>query len=127
MSYLRPVRARRGFFLLSMLMALAIIGILTTSYMTAPTPGGKPWAVTQTDRARAAVAAINFRTAQASWLSKTGGAPIRDVNRLRRELDSLAHMGGGGRFFVDGNQQLHVTTQLDTPLFRERFPFERTR
>jgi len=120
-------RGRRGFALLSMLMALAIIGVLTTNYMSADVPGGKPWAIVQQDRARAAVTAINTRTIQTQYFMATEGRrpPIDQLRTLLAGYSQSA--GGGGRFFVDNTETLQNTTLLQTKQFREQTNLPRFR
>jgi hypothetical protein len=113
-------RNRRGFALLSMLLAVAIIGILTTNYFSADVPGGKPWAIVQQDRARSAVTAVNTRTANVEYMMATEGRRP-DPQALRAMMDTMSQrMGGGGRFFVDHREQVNITTMMQTPRFREK-------
>jgi type II secretory pathway pseudopilin PulG len=118
---------RRGFSILCMLMALAIIGVLTSSYMGTDVPGGKPWAVTQQDRARSAVTAINTRTAQTQYFMATEGRRP-DIERLRIMMNNMSQTSGmGGRYFIDHREELRNTLQLQTPTFRETVNLPRTR
>jgi hypothetical protein len=120
-------RSRRGFALLSVIMALAIIGVLTTNYMSADVPGGKPWAIVQQDRARAAVTAINTRTMQTQYFMATEGRRP-PIDQLRVLLDGYSQSaGGGGRFFLDQNENLQNTSLLQTKSFREQSNLPRFR
>lgn len=113
-------RRERGFTILCVLMALVIIGILTQNYLGPTAPGGKSFAQIQQDRARAAVTAINLRNAQTDFFMKTEGRQL-PPEELRRAMDDLSvRMGGGGRYFVDGSQNVQITTALQMPTFRER-------
>lgn len=107
-------------------MALLIVGILTQNYLSTDVPGGKPFAVTVKDRARAAVASMNLRSAQTQWMINTEGRRY-PINQLRTELDKLQNYGSGGRFFEDANGQLQNTLMLETPLFREKYQLVRVR
>jgi hypothetical protein len=121
-------RQQRGYAILIVLMALVIVFILTGSYFSTDTPDGKPWVMTVTDRARGAAASMNYNTARTQWFSTTGGQRL-DPQRLRAELDRMsASFGSGGRFFVMNNQQdLRLTTMIETPKFSEQFPLPRER
>ncbi|MBI1292988.1 hypothetical protein GC173_17390 [bacterium] len=112
--------SRRGFAFLSVLMALAIVAVLTTNYMSADVPGGKPWAIVQQDRARAAVTAINTRTMQTQYFMATEGRRP-PIDQLRRLMDGYSQSaGGGGRFFLDQNENVQNTTLLQTKTFHEQ-------
>jgi type II secretory pathway pseudopilin PulG len=114
-------RRRRGFTILSVLMALAIIGVLTQNYMGTDTPTGVPYAVYTTNRARAVVMASNLRTAQTQLFMATEGR-MPPPDRLRVLLDDLSNrMGGGGRFFVDKDMNLFLTTTDTTVRFAEQY------
>ncbi len=126
---LYPIRkkpSRRAFTLLSLLMALVIVGILGQTYMGTVAPTGQNASFSPTNRARAAVAAINFRTAQTQWISRTGGNRLQ-IEQQRQELDKLAVMGSGGRFFIDPSQNLNVTTQIQTMKFSDQIDLPETR
>ncbi len=107
-------------------MGVLIVGVLTQGYFAPSVPGGKPFMFSTTDRARTAVAAVNFRTAQTQFFSRTEGRRL-EIGRLRQELDGLANMGAGGRFFVDQRQELRVTTNIETRKFSEAFTLPRVR
>lgn len=120
-------RASRGFAILCVLMAVAIVGILSGEYMSADVPGGKPWAVQQQDRARSAVAAINLRTAQTNYFMKTEGRrpPIDELRRMMDEM-SRSH-NSAARYFVDHREQLRSTISIQTPKFSEKYQLPRIR
>lgn len=119
-------RANRGFALLAVIIALLIVGVLTQQYMAPDSPGGTTWSIQQRDRARSAVATANIRQAETQWIMRTEGRRP-PVQQLRRELNDLAQYGSGGRFFLDHNDNLRVTNQLDTPRFADRFDLPRYR
>lgn len=117
---MRLQRRNRGFTILSLLIGIAIIGILTQNYFSADPVTGQPWAVSQTNRVREVAAAANFRTAQTNYFMQTEGRRP-SLDRLRTILDGMAHMANGGRFFVDANDNLRVTNQLDTRKFSDYY------
>lgn len=112
---------KKGFTLLSILMALAIIGILSGSYLSTEGPDGKPFSVTVQERARNVVTVANLRTAQTEYFMKTEGRRPNpdDLRKLMAEFST--RFGQGGRYFVTPNNDILVTTNLDTPMFRDRF------
>ena len=113
-------RGQRGFTIICILMALVIVGILTQNYLGPTVPGGKSFAQTTQERAHAAVNAINLRNAQTDFFMKTEGRQL-PPEELRKTMDDLSiRMGGGGRYFVDGSQNVQVTTILTSPKFRDR-------
>ena len=117
---------RRGYAILSMLIALVIIGVLTQSFFSVDVPGGKMWVVSQQDRTRAAVAQVNFRSAETEFFMHTEGRQL-PIDELRRELQSLSRYSKDGRFFVDHQGQLRLTTMMDTKPFAQKFNFPRVR
>ena len=125
---MRQRHSRGGFALLSVLMALAIVGILTGNFMGTDTPTGQPYAVYQQQRARAAVTMANTRTAQTQFFMATEGRRLQ-TEQLRQVLDGIStSMGQGGRFFTDPNQStIFLTTTDSTTKFHESLQFPRVR
>lgn len=114
--------SRRGFALLSVLMALAIISVLAQNYLSVEGPEGKTFAEYQQDRATVAVTAANLRTAQTQFFMDTDGRRL-PPEQLRAVLDNLSQrMGGEGRYFMDQNMVLNITTMVETRQFREQLP-----
>lgn len=114
-------RSRKGFTFLSLLMSLAIIAILSQSYMSTTMPDGQTFSQYTQSRAQRAVTAANLRTAETQFFMTTQGRQL-PPDQLRQTMDDLSRrMGNGGRFFVVNRQQIMVTTMLDTPLFSESF------
>jgi len=125
---MRSIRRReRGFTVICLLIGLAIMGVLSTTYMGASTPGGKPWHVQQQDRARSAVTAINTRTAMTEYIMRTEGRrlPIQQQRAFMGELSQK--MGQGGRFYVNDRDEVQITTAITTKPFREGFAQPRLR
>lgn len=113
-------RQRKAFSILSLVIAVAIVGILAQNYYSTDTPTGEPWAVYTTNRTRQVAALANFRLAQTQYLMQTEGRRP-EINQLRAMLDSMSNMASGGRFFVDPSDQLRVTNQLETRKFSELY------
>lgn len=113
-------RQNRGFSILCLIIGIAIMGILMQNYFSADPTTGEPWAVSQTNRVRQVAAAANFRTAQTNYFMQTDGRRP-EIQRLRTILDGMAPMANGGRFFVDANDNLRVTNQLETRKFSDYF------
>jgi hypothetical protein len=117
---------QRGYAIIGLVMVFLIIAILSQNYFTVDPATGKPWAVSQIDRARGAAAAMNFRTAQTQWIMKSEGR-TPEINRLRDEMAKLStSMGSGGCYFVHQNQ-LMITTQMTPTKFSSQFPLPRIR
>lgn len=119
-------RHRRGYAILSMLICLVIIFVLTQSYFSVDTPGGTMWVVSQQDRARAAVAAINFRSAEAEYIMRSDGRQL-PIAQQRQEMENLARYSKDGRFFVDDRQQLRLTTMIETRRFSDVYKVAKVR
>lgn len=120
---------RRGFSILSIIMVLAIIGILSQNYFSTETPSGEAWATYQQSRVRSAVTMANLRTAQTQFFMRTEGRQV-PVDQLRSIMDDLSRsMGAGGRFFAVGqqNQELMITTAIETSRFSETMGLPRER
>jgi Tfp pilus assembly protein PilE len=117
--FLRRKR-QKGFMLLSLLMAIMIIGVLTNTYMTMEGPDGKTFVQSTQDRARHVVTIVNLRTAQTQFFMETEGRNL-PPDQLRTRMDALSRqMGNGGRFFVDQNMNVQNTLLLETPLFQDK-------
>ncbi|MCC6546819.1 hypothetical protein IT570_06580 [Candidatus Sumerlaeota bacterium] len=117
---------RKGYAILSMLIVLVIIGVLTQGYFSVDAPGGKMWVVSQQDRARSAVAQVNFRTAQTEYFMRTEGRQL-PINELRSEMERLANFSKDGRFFVDQRGTLSLTSAMETRKFADRMQLPRSR
>lgn len=126
---MRQLRRRRsGFSILSIIMVLAIIGILSQNYFSTDTPTGEEWTTYQQSRVRSAVTMANLRTAQSQYFMRTEGRQV-PIDQLRPIMDDLSRsMGAGGRFFVVGQgQELMITTAVETRRFSEMMNLPRTR
>ncbi len=110
-----------GFAVLSVVIALVIIFILTQQYMGPDSPEGTAYQVGYQERARATLAQASMRQAETQFHMLTDGRRPRDIEETRRVMNELARFGSGGRFFLDHNDELRVTNQVETPRFRERF------
>ncbi|MCB2153314.1 hypothetical protein KQI84_00380 [bacterium] len=113
----------RGFVLLSMLMALAIVGILSGMYMgggPGGAPGAKPWPVQRIDRAKSAVCAANRRTAMSRVVEAqiNSGTTRLSVPEMQRVMGSIPACPGGGRYYTIGGD-VFCTLHSDTPKFGE--------
>lgn len=126
---MRQLRRRnKGFSIISIIMVLAIIGILSQNYFSTDTPTGEAWVGYQQSRVQAAVQSANLGTARTQFFMKTEGRP-QNMDQLRPILNDLSRsMGGGGRFFVVGrSQELQITTALDTAPFSDMMNLARER
>ncbi len=122
---IRRPKSQRGIALLSMILALAIVGILTGLYMgpagTPAAPGAKPWPQVQTDRARSSVCVANRNTAKTQLImdqidnyhaSKTPQGMIATAKKL-------PSCPGEGKFYIAGNEEILCTQHIETPKFHE--------
>ena len=120
---IRRRNSNRGFVLLSMLMALAMIGILSGMYLgpgAGGAPGAKPWPVQRIDRAKDAVCASNRRTVQTRVVAaQIGSASGRlSTAEMQQIMGNMAACPGGGRYYtIDG--EVYCTLHSDTPKFGE--------
>ncbi len=114
-------RANRGFAVLSVIIALAIIFILTQQAMSPDSPEATVWESTYQERVTSAVAQANIRQAETQFYMLTEGRRPQNPEELRQVMDRLGQYGSGGRFFLDHNDELRVTNQLETPRFADRF------
>ncbi|CAN5215266.1 hypothetical protein BH09SUM1_BH09SUM1_08390 [soil metagenome] len=120
-------RHNRGYTIICLLIVLVIIGILSGGFMGADTPGGKPFVLSTRDRARAAVTAMNTKTAQTQYFMTTEGQrpPLPKLQEIMAGYSQS--MGGGGKFFLDQNETMQVTTALPDTRFGDKFPGPRIR
>ncbi|MCC5876402.1 MAG: hypothetical protein JJU11_09320 [Candidatus Sumerlaeia bacterium] len=126
---MRQLRRRnKGFSIISIIMVLAIIGILSQNYFSTDTPTGEAWVGYQQSRVQAAVQSANLGTARTQFFMQTEGRP-QNINQLRPILDNLSRsMGGGGRYFVVGSSQdLKITTGIETRPFSDMMNLARDR
>lgn len=119
-------RHRSGYALLSVLMVIVIIGILTTSYMGPTVPGGKPFSMVATDRARGAVTIANMRTAEIALVQREMDGHMNAQQR-REFLSTIPAPADGGRYFIGPDQRMMVTTMIQMPLWSDRLKVPRVR
>jgi hypothetical protein len=119
-------RNRSGYALLSVLMVIVIIGILTTSYMGPSVPGGKPFSMVATDRARRAVTVANMRTAEIALVQREIDGHMNAQQR-REFLHTIQPPADGGRYFIGPDQRMMVTTMIPMPLWSDKLHVPRVR
>ncbi|MDX2176372.1 MAG: hypothetical protein SF028_07860 [Candidatus Sumerlaeia bacterium] len=115
-----PARPRRGFTILSVLMAVMIVMILSKEYFEPQPETGKSFQETAVDRARSAVATLNLRQAEMAYMAATLEGGRIAPERLRVVLDGLPRSGDGGRYWVDEAGRLTTTTAVGYTSFAER-------
>lgn len=117
-------RRQQGVAVLSVVLALAIIGILSHMYL-APAPGGgpgaKPFVFTIPDRARSAVCDQNRRTAQTNLMMDQidAGTTRLSAEQLQDSARSFPRCPGDGRYYF-ANEEINCTQHTITPKYRER-------
>ncbi len=120
-------RQQGGFTIIGVLIALAIVGILSQQYLSTDTPEGKMWVQSRMDKARSAVTLANTRQVQTQYAMwrMDGRLSTKDI---AERFDSMSSSyGSGGRFFVGRNEQVYITTQMETERFSERYELPNVR
>ncbi|MGF1572700.1 MAG: type II secretion system protein [Sumerlaeia bacterium] len=123
----RRSRGSRGVAILSLVMSLAIIGILSGMYLGGGTlgpgaPGAKPWPQQQTDRARSAVCDANRNVAMQKVviMQIDSNKGFLSPDELQLLAPTLPRCPGTGKFYVFDNR-IFCTEHTPPIKFRETF------
>lgn len=126
-AYFHPSTHARGSAILSMVLALAIIGILSGMYLGGGTlapgaKGAKPWPQQQTDRARSAVCDANRNVAMQNVVIKQidSNAAYLSPEVLMQLAPTLPKCPGAGKFYAFDNK-IFCTEHTPPSKFRELF------
>ncbi|MDX1972781.1 MAG: hypothetical protein SFY68_09660 [Candidatus Sumerlaeia bacterium] len=118
---------QRGVAILSLVMSLAIVGILSGLYLgggtLGPTPAGaKPWPQQQTDRARSAVCDANRNVAMQQLVIKQidSNAGYLSPEQLSALAPTLPKCPGSGKFYAFNNR-IFCTEHTPPKKFRETY------
>lgn len=119
--------ANRGVAILSLVMSLAIVGILSGLYLGGGTlapgaVGAKPWPQQQTDRARSAVCDANRNVAmqQLVIMQIDSNSAYLSPATLQQLAPKLPRCPGAGKFYAFDNK-IFCTEHTPPTKFRETF------
>lgn len=117
-------RHPRGAAILSLVLSLAIIGILSGMYfepMNTVEGDGRPWVVYQLDRTRNVTCDANRRTAQTTMIADqiAVGAHRMNAEQLQRTAARFPPCPGEGALYIDSHD-IFCTSHTPLPRFRDQ-------